>query len=425
MSGPRSVLGREASRRRGLALLATTGGVMLAVSAFAACSSSAASPATPGPDSGVTSLDGSSGESDASTPDGTDASYTETTLTLALALAVTYPDAGVEADGGEDADDEDAGTDAATDGGGPIATLTITARDGVTPLVTDLWLYTLDSGGTMTPLTGFTSTAARKTPRLMLPATIAGQPSGLSPADDGRLNGIMTNTNRGVLDQGAFVSTVNGTVVVTLPSIPTSPILVVAGVEDQRYAGAAAINADGTLGTVPSGVGMPESHTARSFTRDVAPILAAQCTSCHNPTGPDNAELYLVTGSRDDLVNDNFALKEQTQDCQTANPDGGEALAACIQAINKAQYLVEPGAPAVSDLLQRARPDEDAGTSALGLLWYGSKGNRYNTTYGDRRMPSTTQSTNSADWTNRPAYFDMNAAQFQVLYDWVAQGAPP
>ncbi len=110
---------------------------------------------------------------------------------------------------------------------------------------------------------------------------------------------------------------------------------------------------------------------------------------------------------------------------QPAPPDGGEALAACVQAIDKAQFLVEPGAPAVSDLLQRARPDEDQASSALGLAWFGG-GNpkaRFNAGYGDRRMPSTTDSTDMTKWQNVPTEFDQNPEEFQILYDWVAQGA--
>jgi hypothetical protein len=379
-------------------------GLTGAATAISACSSSSSRPeATGGSTTSSTQAATGGGAGGAGT------TFVEKVLTLELALSTVA----VPTDGGMG------------EAGEPTSALTITARDGVTPVVTDLWLYTLDTAGKMTPLTGFTSTAARKTPRLMLPATIGGKPSGLTPADNGDLNGVMTNASRGTLDQGAFVSTVNGTVVVTLPAVATTPILVIAGVEDQRYAGAAVINADGTPGTVPTGVGAPETHARRTFAVDVAPILKTNCTACHVPTGVDDAPLYLVTGTRDDLVNDNFALKEETEDCQKANPEGGQALAACIQAINKAQFLVEPGAPAVSDLLQRARPDEDGGTSALGLLWYGGKGQRYNTTYGDRRMPSTTESTSTTDWTNAPTFFDVNPAEFQILFDWVAQGAPP
>ena len=323
-------------------------------------------------------------------------------------------------------DDAGAPADAGASDAGPLpaATLTIVAHDGTTPVITDVWLYTLDSSGTQTPLTAFTSTPARKSPRLMLPATIAAKPTGLSPADDGRMNGLVTGNTRGVLDAGVFVPTFTGTAVVSLETMPTTPILVVAGVEDQRYGGAAVINPDGTPGTVPSGALALETHTARSFTQDVAPILQAQCSSCHNPTGPNNANFYLVTGTADQLVNANFALNEQTLDCQEKD-DGGAALQACIQAITQAQFLVEPGAPAVSDLLQRARPDEDAGTSTLGLAWYGSKGKRYNATYGDRRMPSTTTSLDAGTWTNDSTYFDLEPADFQKVYDWVAQGAQP
>jgi hypothetical protein len=40
-------------------------------------------------------------------------------------------------------------------------------------------------------------------------------------------------------------------------------------------------------------------------------------------------------------------------------------------------------------------------------------------------MPSTTTSTDAADWTNAPTYFDTNPAAYQILFDWVAQGAQP
>ncbi|HEX4420431.1 MAG TPA: hypothetical protein VH165_21095 [Kofleriaceae bacterium] len=302
------------------------------------------------------------------------------------------------------------------------AVLEITARDGVTPVITDLWLYTYD-GTTQTPLTGFTSTAARKSPGLLLPATVAGQPSGLIPANDGRVNGLLTNTVRGTLVQGAFVSSATGTVNVTLPAVPTTAILVVAGVEDQRYTGAAVINPDGTPGTVPAGVGMPETHKRVTYA-DVKPLLGVHCIACHNPTHANNADFYKVTGSRDDLVNNNFALAENTLDCRTANPSGGVTLDQCIQAITKAEYLVEPGVPALTDLLVRARPDETGGSSPTGLVWWGSKGVRYNATYGDRRMPSTTESTDPTEWAkNLPTDFDNDPTDYQVIYDWVAQGA--
>jgi len=420
--------------------------------ASAACSSSNAGPGPSGVDASVVdanSVDAqpapssdaagadtaisqeAGGQGDAEADSGT---YVESVLTLDLFLESTQVDSGAPvADAGGDADDGDAAVAAPT-----VTTLTITARDGSLPVVTDLWLYTLDGQGNMTPLAGFTSTQPRKSPRRMLPATIAGTPSGLTPADDGSENGTMTCScgSRGTLDQGAFVSGVTGTVTVTLPSAPTTPILVVAAVEDERYAGAAVINPDGSPGSVPAGVGTPETHTWVSFSRDVAPVLKVACIACHtgeDPTstagagvGPGyNANFYYVTGTADDLVNANFAINEQTLACQMTNPDGGLSLAQCIQSITEAQFLVEPGAPAASDLLQRSRPDEDAGTSPQGLLWYGSRGARYNTKYGDRRMPSTTLSTSpdAGAWDNLPCYFDANPAQFQLLFDWVAQGA--
>ena len=203
--------------------------------------------------------------------------------------------------------------------------LEITARDGSQPVITDLWLYTLDGSGKI-PLTGFTSTAARKTPDLMLPATINGKPSKLTPASDGALNSVMTNATRGVLTQGAFVSTVTGTVNVTLPAAPTAAILVIAGVEDQRYAGAAVINVDGTPGIVPAGVGLPETHVKRSFEQDIKPLLATACVAaCHNPRGPEGAAMYKMD-TRESLVSDNFALSEGTADCQAKFPAGGDPL---------------------------------------------------------------------------------------------------
>ena len=314
----------------------------------------------------------------------------------------------------------------ATDATAASSKLVITALDGDTPVVTDLWLYTL-AGQVKTPLTGFTSTAPRKVPTLMLPATIKGEPSGLTPPNDGVANGVMTNITRGSLSGGSFVSAVTGTVTVTLAAIPTRPILVIAGVEDQRYAGAAVVKIDGTAGETPAGVSELETHVKRSYARDIVPLLQTNCTVlCHNIHGPEGAWMYKMD-SRDDLVNDNFALTESTSDCKVKYPDGGDPLSACVAAITKAQFLVEPGAPAVSDLLQRSRPDEDAGSSANGLAWWGG-GNpkaRYNAEYGDRRMPSTTLDVQPSDWTNDPTTFDSDPAQFQILYDWVAQGALP
>jgi hypothetical protein len=59
------------------------------------------------------------------------------------------------------------------------------------------------------------------------------------------------------------------------------------------------------------------------------------------------------------------------------------------------------------------------------LAWFGG-GNpkaRFNAGYGDRRMSSTTDSTDMTEWQNLPTEFDNNPGEFQVLYGWVAQGA--
>jgi len=79
---------------------------------------------------------------------------------------------------------------------------------------------------------------------------------------------------------------------------------VIAGIEDQRYAGAAMINPDGTSGTVPPGAAVRETHIRRSFTDEVAPLLVQHCSRCHNPMHTNHAGNYLVTGTRDQLVND-------------------------------------------------------------------------------------------------------------------------
>lgn len=304
-----------------------------------------------------------------------------------------------------------------------VAKIDITARDGLTPVVTDLWLYTLDAAGAKTELDGFTSTAARKSPKLMLPAMVMGEPSNFTPADDGRQNGLMTNTSRGTMKQGAFVSGITGTVTVTLPAVPTQPILIIAGIEDQRYAGAAVINADGTPGTVPPAeVPTLQTYTQLSFARDVASITLEHCGGCHKPT---HTYMSRPAGTRDDLVNNNFGMALATRTCQRNNPNGGVLLDQCVQAITSASFLVEPGVPAVSPLLARTRPDEDGNASANGLLWWGTAGARYNMTYGDQRMPSTVESTDPTQWTNSPTDFDLDPASYQIVWNWVAQGAAP
>jgi len=367
-------------------------------------------PADPGSGSDPAPDNPGSG-ADPSTPaDPAPATFTEVSLTIMTKLTIT----------------PSTGTDVP-----PVATIDITARDGTTPVITDLWLYTIDASGTQLPLTGFTSTAARRSGRLMLPATIMGRPSGLTPADDGRVNGLMTNTSRGTLRQGAFVSGINATVVVTLPAVPTAPILIVAGVEDQRYAGAAVMNIDGSPGPVPAGVGQPETHTRLSFARDIAPITQSHCGGCHKP---NHTYMSRPAGTRDELVNDNFGLALGTRTCQRNNPTDTVALNQCIQAITSANFLVEPGVPAVSPLLARTRPDEDGNASANGLAWWGARpagspagtpAARFLPDYGDHRMPSTSESNSADQWANQPTDFDLDPASYQLVWSWVAQGAAP
>jgi hypothetical protein len=311
-------------------------------------------------------------------------------------------------------------TPGATPDAPPTVTLDITARDDTTPVVTDLWLYTLDATGAQIPMTNFTSTAPRRSPRLMLPATVNGQPSGFPHADDGRQNGLMTNPSRGSMRQGAFIPGINGTVVVTLPQMPTQPILVVAAVEDQRYAGAAVLNPDGTPGQVPADVAIPETHVRRSFARDVAPITQAHCSGCHKP---DHTYVSRPGGTRDDLLNDNFGLALAMRNCQRMYPAGGVAMDQCVQGITSAAFLVEPGAPAASAWLARTRPDEDG--NATGVAWWGARGARYANDYGDHRMPSTAESVDPIDWTNQPTDFDNDPESYLTVWEWVAQGAAP
>src|SRR5262245_56046520 len=82
--------------------------------------------------------------------------------------------------------------------------LTITTRDGATPVRTDVWLYTLE-GTQMQPLTGFTGTVSRRVRQVLPPATIGGMPSGLSPASTGAENGLMTDGSRSAMMEGKLV----------------------------------------------------------------------------------------------------------------------------------------------------------------------------------------------------------------------------
>ena len=334
---------------------------------------------------------------------GSSATFVEKQLTVTLALSTV--------------DTSDAGADA----GAPSTVLTITATDGTTPVMTDAWLYTLESG-VLTPLTGFVDPDSKRKYRgLLLPCTIAGSPSGLAPCDNGDLNGVLTDKARKKFVNGQEVSAIDGIVNVTLNAPPTSTIVVVVAREDQRYAGAAAIDPSGQPAPVPAGVGAPETHTRVTYTTDVAPLMKGLCTSCHAP-GQINPDHPLDT--YDAIVNNNFGHTEQVEKCTVTYPSDSAELQACMAAITAEEYMVEPGNPANSGFTQRTIPDANKGTSPVGLLWYGSKGSRFDS-HGDRRMPSTTTIADAGtEDASAPVYFDDNPADLQTLFNWVAQGAP-
>ncbi|HVK88890.1 MAG TPA: hypothetical protein VM513_32445 [Kofleriaceae bacterium] len=280
------------------------------------------------------------------------------------------------------------------------STLRISVRDNGAPVRTDLWLYTL-ANGKLEAFSAFKDPdSKRKSRRRMLPAAIAGQPSHLAPADTGEENGFMSDGVRDRRQDGKPVSAIDGDVTVELDQVPTAPLVVVAGVEDQRYAGAAGIDASGAPVTLPAGLGAPEKHVARGFDRDIKPLLEG-CLDCHAENG-EAASIKLVT--YDDLVNYDLTL--------------AEAGAASTES----EYLVEPGAPALSPIARRTRPDEERGASAEGLKWFGKGGKRFGG-HGDRRMPPQNTTPDTADDQNQPTHFDLHPQDFQILFDWIAQGA--
>ena len=69
----------------------------------------------------------------------------------------------------------------------------------------------------------------------------------VSPRTLGRV--VRSLTGAFVLDGGQLTSAIDGDVEVKLNAAPKGPLLVVAAVEDQRYAGAAAIDAAGVVAT--------------------------------------------------------------------------------------------------------------------------------------------------------------------------------
>ena len=171
---------------------------------------------------------------------------------------------------------------------------------------------------------------------------------------------------------------------------------------------------------VPAGVGKPGKHVARTFTKDIK-LLFKRCTDCH-AANAEVADLKLVT--HDDAVNFDIAWSEGQLKCAKKHATDADARATCVSAITEVEYLVEPGAPALSPIARRTRPDEESGASALGLTWFGKDGKRFGG-HGDRRMPPHNTTETTADDKNEPTHFDRYPQDFQILFDWIAQGAEP
>lgn len=297
--------------------------------------------------------------------------------------------------------------------------LHISVRDNGAPVRTDLWLYTLENDGQLKAFTAFKDPdSKRKSRRRMLPATIAGQPSHLTPADNGEENGVMSDGVREKRQNGQTSSAIDGEVVIALEAPPTSPLVVVAGIEDQRYAGAAGIAANGGSVAV-TGIGGPEKHVARTFDKDIKPLFE-QCVDCHAPNA-EVADIKLVT--YDDVVNFDLAFAEGQAECAKKHAGDEAARTTCVNAISEVEYLVEPGAPALSPIARRTRPDEEQNASPEGLKWFGKGGKRFGG-HGDRRMPPENTTADASDDRNAPIYFDTHPQQYQILFDWIAQGAP-
>ena len=300
--------------------------------------------------------------------------------------------------------------------------LTIVVKDGATPVMTDAWLYTLQGGTTLVPLDKFADpTEKRKYRGLMMPCTLAGQPSGLTPCFKGELNGVVTDVKRSKRVGGVLESAIDGTVIVPLTDAPTDPIVVIVGVEDQRYGGVAAIDKTGAPIAAPAGYPVLEKHVEVTYANDVAPIVNTYCVSCH---GKDGTLAYMPMDTYDQVANFNFGLNNKVLSCDTQFPSDPVAHQMCVDAITSVEFYFEAGVPAVSPGARRTRPDEQKSTSPEGLLWYGGA-SRFAGSHGDRRMPPQNTTADPADDMPNPTYFDKVPGDYQVLFDWVAQGLKP
>ena len=244
--------------------------------------------------------------------------------------------------------------------------------------------------------------------------------TGFLPCDSGELNGVMTDGVHDMLDKGTKKTAIDGIVKVTLDAAPTDSIVVVVAREDQRYAGAAGIAPDGDAAVLPAGVGAAESHAVVTYTKDVEPMIKSFFTSCH-ADGLVAGDFPLDT--YDNVVKLDFHHHEVIEVCTAATPMDQAAIDACTLASGETEYMVEPGNPALSPMIHRARPDEEKSLSATGAKWWGNDtGARFDDT-GDRRMPSLNTTPDTADDKPGPTYFDGDQAAFKKLWDWIAQGA--
>jgi hypothetical protein len=273
-------------------------------------------------------------------------------------------------------------------------TLTIVTKDGATPVMTDAWMYTLQNGTTLVPLTAFADPPEKRKYRgLMMPCTLVGQPSGLAPCFKGELNGVQTDTRRLKRVAGVASSNLDGTVVVPLMAAPVDPIVVIVGVEDQRYAGVAAIDIAGAPITAPPGLAVLETHVARTYAADVATIVNTHCVSCH---GKDGTFSYMPMDTYDELLDFNFGFNNKVLACDAQFPADPAGHQTCVDAITSMEFYYEPGNPAVSPAVRRARPDEQKSTSPEGIAWYGGT-SRFSGTHGDRRMPPQNTTADMSD----------------------------
>lgn len=265
---------------------------------------------------------------------------------------------------------------------------TIEVKDqAFNPVRTDLWLYRWD-GAQYVPFKDFTVPGAkRRSANFMLPAVVLGASTSFVPANDGGLNGLLTD--------GSSRQDIDGLVTVNLSGgVPDgTKILVAAAREDQRYYGAKVFTLpNGTPSDAPP-YNAPEQHIKRTFVDDVKPILQARCVSCHVGN-------FQPMDTVNDLLN------------RSIYP-------------NRTEYMVEAGSPALSGLVRRSVP----GLGNEAKKWYGKNGWRWNfdvngNIAADRRMPPESFVGETPESDGKQAYFDTHLDEFKILYDWVAQGAP-